>query len=400
MFSARNYTEARFCPDLLLFLLLAVFAAPASAIDLFVQSPRGNEAIFGPVEVVFDVLSAAPVAGVEIFLDGELAGRVEAPPWKITIDVGEENRGHTIEIRATDAAGETASRTIETPPLTAQFELDIELQQLFVTVTRGGERVAGLEREDFEIRDDGVREEIVTFEGGDAPLTAVLLVDSSFSMRGEHLRAALAGARTFIASMRELDLAKVIVFSDRVLASTPFTGDPSEVGAAMEGVQAAGGTSINDHLYEALKELDQHQGRRLVILLSDGEDVESVLDMDDVRWKAGRSQALIYWIRPLTAALSADRPRTTSWRDAEAYRHEIETLERVVRESGGRIRNIDQIADAPAAFRDILAELREQYVLGYYPTQNRNDGSWHEVDVRVGGGLRARAREGYYDDEL
>ena len=82
-----------------------------------------------------------------------------------------------------------------------------------------------------------------------------------------------------------------------------------------------------------------------------------------------------------------------------SHRRELEGLAQVVNQSGGRIVEINRIADASGAFRDVLAELRDQYVIGYYPSRNENDGSWHEVRVRVQGqgGVGIRTREGYVD---
>lgn len=388
------------CAEVALALVAALAGAEAAAaIDVFVRHPRDQQVVFGQVEVRLEVLSIEPVAEVEIIVDGKVEARLVEPPYRIIVDIGEENRSHTFEITATDVNGESATRTVVTGQVAVNESLDLELQQLYVTVTRGGSRVLDLERPMFEVFDDDLPQEIVTFERGDVPLTAVLLIDSSLSMRGENLRAALAGARTFVANMRELDEAKVILFSDRLLATTPFTGEPGAVAKVMDGVEASGGTAINDHLYMALKELDDRQGRQVVILLSDGVDIQSVLDMDDVLWKAGRMQSLVYWIRPIGAA----RPSTSYcsvWRNPEAHRREIDGLDRIVRSSGGRIVEIGEIAEASAAFRGILDELREQYVLGYYPSNNLNDGAWHDVRVRVKSALRVRARGGYFDDLL
>jgi VWFA-related protein len=380
-------------------LLLAASVPAAFALDVFVRSPRGGQVVFGPVEVELELLTAADAVEVEVRLDGEVVGRLSEAPYRLVVDVGQENRSHVFEITAVDSDGGTATRTVTTGRVEVDMELDLELQQLYVTATRDGARVHDLERHDFVVLDGGYPQQLVTFERGDVPLTAVLLIDSSLSMQGENLRAALAGARAFVEEMRELDLAKVIVFSDRLLAVTSFTGDPRVVASVMDGVEAAGGTAINDHLYVALKQLETYQGRQVVVLLSDGVDIESVLGMDDVAWKAGRMQSLIYWIRPRDAA-NPNASYYSVWRDPKAHRHEIETLGRVVAASGGRVREIAAIADAPAAFREIVAELREQYVLGYYPAVNLNDGRWHEVKVRVRSpGVRVRARGGYFDDE-
>jgi Ca-activated chloride channel family protein len=218
-------------------------------------------------------------------------------------------------------------------------------------------------------------------------------------MEGEALEAALAGARAFVDGMGPLDEAKLMVFSDRLLAATPFTSDGSEVAALMERIGSGGSTAINDHLYLALQELSSRQGRKVIVLLSDGLDVDSILSMEDVRWKAGRVQSVLYWIRPAGGA-DLEKRHASLWRDASEQRREIEALGQAVRESGGRQRAIERSAEAPEAFRDILLELRDQYVLGYYPTVNRDDGAWHRVEVRVDApGVELRVRGGYYDDE-
>lgn len=380
------------------FLLAILLAGPALAIDISVHSPRDGQVIFGTAEVELEVLSLHPVAEVVLTLDGVEVARLREEPFRTTIDFGEENRARTLEIIATDIHGEVARRTVVTGAIEVHEEVDLNLQQLYVTVTRGGERVLGLTAEDFQILDEGKRQTLVTFEGGDVPLTAVLMIDSSLSMEGEALRAALGGARTFVESMREFDEAKVLVFSDRLLASTPFTGDPAAVSAVMDTVEATGGTAVNDHLFLALEELDQRTGRQVVVLLSDGIDVESVLSMQDVAWKAGRMQSLIYWIRPSNAT-DLDNAYVSVWRDVAAYRQELDTLQRIVRGSGGSIREIAAYDEAAQAFRDILDELREQYVLGYYPATDRDDGSWHEVRIRLRqSGLGVRSRDGYIDD--
>jgi Ca-activated chloride channel family protein len=381
-------------------LLTLGLAETAAAIDIFVHAPRERQVLFGQVEIELEVLSGEPVAEVEIRLDGQVVALLKEPPFSTHVDVGQENRGHVFEFTATDIRGAKATRTLVSGMVEIHGEVDLELQQLYATVTRDGERVLDLDAESFEIRDDGRLQQRVTFERGDVPLTAALLIDASLSMKGDALRSALAGARSFVENMDDLDEAKVMVFSDRLLAHTPFTSDPTVVSAAVNAVTSSGSTAINDHLYLALKELDSQQGRRVIVLLSDGLDVDSVLGMADVAWKVGGVQSVIYWIRPSSGAdLSEDH--ASVWRDVAAQRQEIEALERTVSSSGGRVYEIADIENASETFQEILRELREQYVLGYYPDNNRNDGTWHEVQVRVRSpGVRVRARGGYYDDEL
>jgi VWFA-related protein len=382
----------------LLALALGCLALPAAAIDVFLTSPRPQSGVFGEVTIEAEVLSAHPIVEVVFRVDGEVVGRRGEPPWRVTVDIGQDNVPHTFEAVGTDAAGDSATGRVVTRTIAVNEAVDLELQQLYVTVTRSGSRVLDLPRQAFTVLDEGARQELVTFERGNVPLTAALLVDTSLSMRGQRIRAALEGAKAFVTGMRDLDEASLLMFSDRLLHQTPFTGDPAVVGRGLDTVQAEGGTALNDHLYAALKQLDRRQGRRVVILLSDGTDVESVLGIEDVLWKARRSQALVYWIRLEDQAAALVTSRTSAWRDNQGHVRERDGLERLVNESGGRVVSLTDVGRAAGAFREILAELREQYVLGYYPSSNLNDGRWHRVLVQVDGfNLGVRSREGYVD---
>ncbi|HUO86690.1 MAG TPA: VWA domain-containing protein [Thermoanaerobaculia bacterium] len=371
-------------------------AGSAGAIDVFVTSPSPQSGVFGEVTIEAEVLTSEPNVVVVFRVDGEVVGRRTEPPWRLVVDVGQDNVPHTFEVIATDASGETATARVVTRTIAVDDAVDLELQQLYVTVNRGPRRVLDLPRSAFTVIDERQRQELVTFERGDVPLTAAILVDSSLSMRGPRIRTALEGVRAFASGMRDLDEASLMLFSDRLLRVTPFTSDASGVAGGLDAIQAEGGTAVNDFLYAALKRLDAEQGRRVVILLSDGTDVESVLSIEDVLWKARRSQALVYWIRLLEGGGTVVS-RTSAWRDAAGHAGELSGLARLVSESGGRIVDLQRIEDAPGAFREVLSELRDQYVLGYYPTLNLNDGRWHRVQVRVDGPYTVRAREGYVD---
>jgi Ca-activated chloride channel family protein len=380
--------------------LIFLLVDAATAVVVSVRSPSAGEPAFGEVPVEVEVISSEPIVSVEIVVDGELVESLTEPPYRTVVDVGNENRSHIFEVTATDATGASDTWTVVTGAIAIDERVELELQQLYVTVTRGGERVLDLAGEQFEVLDNGIPQKVVTFERGDVPLTAALLVDSSLSMEGDALRAALAGARAFVEGMGELDEAKVMAFSDRLLATTPFTGDPGVVSEVVDRIEPGGSTAINDHLFLSLKELEARQGRKVIILLSDGLDVDSVLDMADVDWKAGRVQSVVYWIRPVWGA-DLERQHSSVWRDSIEQRREVDALAQTVETSGGRTIDLERIEDAETAFREILQELREQYVIGYYPSRDLDDGAWHRVEVRAASpGAKVRVRGGYYDDAL
>jgi Ca-activated chloride channel family protein len=331
---------------------------------------------------------------VALWVDGQPQAILDSPPYRWIVDVGGASSEHTFRVVAIDIEGERAEATVTTPRLETDEQLDLELQQLYVTVLREGAIAEDLPRSAFRVEDRGEAQELVTFERGDVPLTAVVLLDVSSSMGGEELELALSSARTFVDGLAALDQTLLLLFSDRVVRSTGFTGFREVLIAGLSRVTATGPTALNDHLYIGLKLLERQQGRRVVLLLSDGIDSASILEMKDVAEHAERNPSIVYWLR-----LPAPGPRVSSaWRDAEGYREELARLEELVMSSGGRVLELAGVEEAASAFANVLAELRGQYVLGYYPTRRRDDGSWHPIKVRVdGAGLKVRARRGYID---
>ena len=389
---------------LILLLLLALPAAAQLPPRVVIQQPPASEPLFGAADIVLDVEpGGAPIARVEIFFDSVRVGVLERPPWRLGVDAGQDNRAHHIEVVVHDARGATASAEVRTPRLQVDDEINVDLQQLFVTVETKGRRQEGLTREDFTILEDGVPQPIVTFEGGDIPFTAVLLLDASSSMSGDRLRTALDGARSFLQSMNRLDEAKVLLFSDQIRAETPFTSVPSILTLGLGDVQAGGGTALNDALYVGLKRLERRLGRKVLILLSDGVDVESVLPMERVRAIARREQAVLYWLWLRREGETNDPlsgPQYLSaWRDAQGHLEERAQLRAAVLESGGRIEPLDGIGQLRGKLDSILHELRDQYVLGYAPTNPRGAGTWHKIELRLrnDSGLEVRTQDGYVE---
>lgn len=364
------------------------------AAEVVFYTPSASEPAHGDVDVEVDVY-ADGVLEVIFLVDGSEAGRLTEPPYRLTVSLGDSFAAHRFEVVVNGPDGELARGLLETPALRIDEEIELDLQQLYVTVDHvDGQRPAPLDASEFRVFDNDVPQRIVTFERGDAALTVGLLVDSSDSMRGGHLEAALQGVHSFLAGMHELDEAALYLFSDAIRFRSPFFQRAESLRGVLASIEAGGGTAINDALYLAIRQLEMRQGRRVAVLLSDGGDIHSALQAQDVLWAVRRSRSLIYWIELDEGRAGAGK--TSPWRTFELHRREREGLRQLVSESGGRIVTIETPAEATDAFREILAELRRQYVLGYYPSQVERDGRWHSVAVRIERkGHRARTRGGY-----
>jgi len=367
-----------------------------AGILLFILSPRPNEAALGEILFEAEVLGAS-IERVVLRVDGREVARFTEPPYRTPVALGDSVAAHRFEVIAFDAQGEVARARRDTPALAVDEAIDLELRQLYVTLEGAGADGERLAAGDFEVVDDGERQSLVTFEGGQAALTVALLIDASVSMRGGALAAALEGARQFVGRMAPLDEAAVYLFSDAVRFRSPFTQDPGALRGALDRVPAEGGTAINDTLYLALRQLEGRQGRRVVILLSDGVDVHSALRARDVLWTLRRCRSMIYWVQ--LEGEGGAGGALSPWRNSAGHLEEQEGLLQAVEESGGRVLPIAGAEQTAAAFAEVLDELRSQYVLGYYPSVDRDDGRWHDVKVRARRrGVRARTRGGYVDD--
>jgi len=372
-------------------------AATVAGVEIAILEPKADAPVFGETMARVGVFPPdAAIDRVEFYLDDTFMGSDEDFPYEFPIDFGQQNTGHELLVVVRGSDGWTIERRVSTPAIATQDEVKVRLQQLYVTIERDGEPVKDLDRSDFEVRDGGARQQLVTFERGDVPFTAILLVDASVSMRGEALEKAIRGARTFASSMYPLDEAMLILFSDRTVYETPFTGFSSVLSLGLGAAEAAGYTALNDYLYIALKRLEERQGRRVIILLSDGFDVNSVLDIEAVREVARVNPTVIHWVF-LRDPEDTFANKRSFWRSLAEQTNELKVLEETVLESGGSITPIDHVDQVVEAFQNILSELRDQFVLGYYPPPGSVVGEWREVDVRVdAASVDVRTRKGYY----
>jgi Ca-activated chloride channel family protein len=376
---------------------LAAGPASAGSIAVTITSPTGDHAVFDRVEVAADIRADEPVERVEFFLNGRRFATATQPPYSVWVDVGEENLQRHFTVIAIGSSGTRVGAAVSTPAVEIDLVVDAPLQQLYVTASREDRPVLDLGRTDFQVFDNGVEQEIVTFEHGDVPMTIAMLVDVSESMRGEQLQVALDAARGFLSRLTPLDEALVMTFSDRTHRVTTSSSEIGGLAAALENLQSGGGTSLNDNLYLALRLLDRRQGRPVIIVLSDGADTLSFLTMEEVLWKAHRSNAVIYRIHLHPSGIRSV-PLATSWRSTESHADEVGGLEAAVADSGGRVTALARLGELEQALDDVLQELRQQYVVGYYPTALKGDGTWRPVRVEVSApGIDIRTRAGYVD---
>jgi Ca-activated chloride channel family protein len=274
------------------------------------------------------------------------------------------------------------------------FRAGVELVSLNVTVTDGTARyVTNLEQEDFNVFEDGVKQDVTFFNKTNLPIALALMIDTSASMDSK-LQTAQEAAVGFVRRLRSQDVAEIIDFDSRVTIAAPFSNDGAELEQAIRKTSAGGSTSLYNALYIALKDLKklvaknvEEIRRRAIVVLSDGEDTSSLLPFEEVLDLAKRSETAIYSI----GLRSGDSTESKGFREAEF------ALRQFAQETGGRAFFPSQVLDLAKVYGQISDELSSQYTVGYTSRNPRRDGAWRRIVVRVNGQqLTARTKQGYF----
>ena len=269
-----------------------------------------------------------------------------------------------------------------------------------------GRLISNLNKENFELTEDHVPQQIGYFSREtDSRLTLGIMIDTSPSQE-QLLAAEQEQARAFIQRvLRPKDLAFVLRFDVEVELLQDFTSEQRLLGRAIDntvinegGYQllpqpsagtTVGGTHLHDALYLASNELmKSNVGRKVVILLTDGEDQGSKVTSSGALEAAEKADVIIYSVALVDSSFY--------WAQGLASRGNS-VLKKLSEETGGRMVRVNQVRDTGAAFREIADELRAQYFLGYSPSNKLRDGSFRRIRVRVRNrNYRVRVRRGYY----
>ncbi len=326
-------------------------------------------------------------------------------------------------------SGSTKNRTdekIETPTVAAESKttasddvIRVETELIIVPTqvsNRRGKPVRDIKQHEFKVFENGIEQETAYFSAEEQPFTVALVLDMSYSSvfkLSEIQTAALA----FVGQLRGGDKVTVVSFDEKVRVLCEATNDRKILRLAIEGARIASGTSLYSALDTALSQsLSRVSGRKAIVLLSDGVDTESLkLTAADILRQSAATDVLIYPIqydtyddvqksrkenaqvfyddndRPYTVM----SPKVKGEREAD-YRKADEFLDAAANRTGGRVYRVSSAEDLERAFARIAAELRQIYVLGYYPNSERKSGASYAVKVRVyRPNLIIRARSNY-----
>jgi Ca-activated chloride channel family protein len=247
-----------------------------------------------------------------------------------------------------------------------------------------GRLVPGLEQEEFTIFDNGRPQDITFFQNEVQPFTVVVMLDYSASMTA-NLDRLQAAAEQFLLRMLPEDKGQVGSFSDKIQFSGAFTNDRDDLILALRDLQFGNPTRLYDATYESIAMLDKVEGRKVVLVFTDGDDTASRRGMGDVLERARNDEVMIYAIGLESEFFNGQRMvRTRPDRG----------LRRLTDETGGGYFELKKTDELGPTFSRVAQELHSQYTLGFTPSVL--DGKEHKLAVRMKQtGMTARSRRTY-----
>ncbi len=238
------------------------------------------------------------------------------------------------------------------------------------TATDLGGQYLEVAADDLELSENGVAQKVETFHEASQPVSIVLALDASGSMR--HREAdVIAAARAFTAALRPQDQLAVMLFADSVVLTHDLSTNRDATREAIDDYKTAGGTALYDALGEALARLKRTEGRRVVVVMTDGRDEDnpgtgpgSVRKLSDVLDALKDTGAAVF---PIGLGTKVDTPM----------------LEKLADMSGGRALMPQDVSTLGDEFQRVVEDLRRRYVVGYTSTNGERDGKWRDVEIKV-----------------
>ncbi len=265
------------------------------------------------------------------------------------------------------------------------FKSSVRTVPIYATVVDGsGRLVPGLERGDFSVLDNGKPAEVSLFSNASQPFSAVVMLDTSASMTA-NLKLLNRAAEQFLMRLLPVDRAQVGAFNDKIQLSGTFTNNRDELIGALNDLYFGNPTRLNDGIAAGLDALKGIEGRRVVLVFTDGEDTASRLGFKTVLEQARDEEVMVYSIGLESEYFNGQRiVKTRPSRD----------LRKISDETGGGYFELLKTADLAPTFTRVAQELRSQYLIGFMPVAL--DGKVHKLEVKVNRpGMIVRARKSY-----
>lgn len=351
---------------------------------LRITSPLGRTGVSVKVRIVAQLVAAPDdqVSTVSFYVDGQLVGTAEPGPYTAVewLDVNPFEK-REIVVQAADSAGRIIRDVVHLPAYEVSDKTQVTSILLETAVyDKAGRYVSNLEPEAFGVRENGIPQHIDLVARETIPSNLLLLVDNSQSMSRRMDFVRLATER-LASALRRRDQIIVAPFNAHLGTITGPTNDPRTIAQAVSSMESRGGTAFLDGLRESTKLLEGLDGRRSVVLITDGYDENSTTPVDQVIRGAQAAQVTVYVVGiGGVAGISLKGERM---------------LRRIAEETGGRIFFPPTEPELVGIAEAVSTDNHNRYLITYTPSNQKHDGTWREVAVEVAEGYRVRTRAGY-----
>jgi Ca-activated chloride channel family protein len=269
----------------------------------------------------------------------------------------------------------------------AVFTSDTNLVVLYASVLdKSGKLITNLPQSAFKVYENGVEQPIKIFRREDVPVSMGIIIDNSGSMRDKRAKVAAASLALVKASNPD-DEVFIVNFNDEPYLDQPFTNNAKKLEEALDRLDSRGGTAMRDAISLSIDYAKEKAKRekKVLVVVTDGNDNTSVVTLEQLVQKAQRSEVLIYAV----GLLSEEEPR-----DARQAKKALKLL---TGNSGGLDYYPKDVAEIDKITPQIAHEIRSQYVLAYLPTNTAMDGTFRKISVVLNGYRgTVRTRNGYY----
>lgn len=332
------------------------------------------------------------------------------------------------------------------------LRIDTQLVDVpFVVTDKTGKPLLNLKQSNFIVYEDGKKQEVTDFSATAAPFEIALLLDTSGSTRSD-LPLIQRAAENFIASLRTGDRVSIISFQSKIVGNkstavsevlSNLTDDRNKLKNALAQIKTSNGTPYYDGLLQIIESIfsekpkDEFRGRRALVALTDGVDSTSISDFEEAREKLTQAGIVSYFIQVDTREFFEENllgDCTVAMRFSQAqirryyrtfypkaniekvsgfcqlgdferldiskrlYELADEEMQYLAKNSGGKVFPVGDLSEARTAFRSVADEIGTKYSLGYYPSNDKRDGTYRKIKIELKGvpaGAQIRAREGY-----
>jgi len=363
--------------------LLGQDAHQRKGFSVKIIEPANQEIVFGKTRIAAEIKIADPklVERVEFIVGDEVIFIDHEPPYECFHDFGEESRSWVVRVVAHHVEGVSVSDASITRKLKFATIERVNRVILWVSATdKQDEFVTDLTMEDFEISENKQQQKVLDFFHEDRPITMAIVIDTSGSMQ-DKIHEVHRAAGSFVETLREDDRALIIDFDDNVFLIQDLTSDHDLLKTAIESTEPIGATAIYDALHASYRKIGQIEGRKAIVVLSDGEDTSSQFSFRRVLEEAKSNNTLIYSIALGGGTFGARK----------------DVLKEFAEVTGGRFFLVKKAEDLSNTYERIAEELRKQYYLSYSTTNTEWDGRWIKLKVESNrSGVKIRARRGYF----